>query len=240
MKAKLIFTFVTLFVTTTVSSQVMRTEELEKYAKERYGGKWTEAAENLVSQLSLDKNKSLTYEQVIDCGESTKEQLYVILNYWFAATFNDANSVIKLNDKELGTIIAEGHVSDIADHMGGANSYNINIRPIIKVDIKDKRIRVTYTVQYYNVEKLSGGGILSAVSESLGALSGSTTQARKELLEEHWGLETCFPFAKKDGHKAKKTSSKALVMTHAYSNIIMDKIEEAVKNGLIGNENNDW
>lgn len=40
--------------------------------------------------------------------------------------------------------------------------------------------------------------------------------------------------------KHKKTSSKALVMAHAYSNVIMDKIEEAVKNGLVGNEDSDW
>ena len=229
MKAKLLFLLVALFVTTTANSQVMRAEELEKYAKERYGEKWTEAAESLASQLSLDKNNSLTYEQIIDCGESTKEQLYVILNYWFTATFNDANSVIKLNDKELGTIIAEGYVADIAGHMGGANSYNVNIRPIIKVDIKDHRIRVTYTVQYYDVTKAIGGGIM-------GALGGTVPQ----MSHEKWGLETCYPFAEKDKHKAKKTSSKALVMTHAYSNVIMDKIVETVKNGLVGNENDDW
>ena len=229
MKAKLLFLLVALFVTTTANSQVMRAEELEKYAKERYGEKWTEAAENLASQLSLDKNNSLTYEQIIDCGESTKEQLYVTLNYWFTATFNDANSVIKLNDKELGTIIAEGYVADIAGHMGGANSYNVNIRPIIKEDIKDHRIRVTYTVQYYDVTKAIGGGIM-------GALGGTVPQ----MSYEKWGLETCYPFAKKDKHKAKKTSSKALLMTHAYSNVIMDKIEETVKNGLVGNENDDW
>jgi hypothetical protein len=29
-------------------------------------------------------------------------------------------------------------------------------------------------------------------------------------------------------------------MTHADSNAIMDKVEEAVKNGLIGNEDDDW
>ena len=29
-------------------------------------------------------------------------------------------------------------------------------------------------------------------------------------------------------------------MTHAYSNVIMDKIVETVKNGLVGNENDDW
>ena len=29
-------------------------------------------------------------------------------------------------------------------------------------------------------------------------------------------------------------------MTHAYSNVIMDKIENAVKHGIVGNENDDW
>jgi hypothetical protein len=29
-------------------------------------------------------------------------------------------------------------------------------------------------------------------------------------------------------------------MTHAFSNVIMDKIEEAVKNGVSGNENDNW
>lgn len=217
------------FAVVAVNAQVLRAEELEMYAKEKYGDKWTEAAENLASQLSLDRNNSLTYVQVIDCGESTKEQLYVILNYWFTATFNDANSVIKLNDKEMGVIIAEGYVADIASHMGGANSYNVNIRPIIKVDIKDNRIRVTYTVQYYDVTKAIGGGIIGALGDAIPQMS-----------HEKWGLETCYPFVEKDEHKAKKTSSKALVMTHAYSNVIMDKIEETAKNGLVGNENDDW
>lgn len=212
------------------NAQIMRSEELEKYAKEKYGEKWVEAAENLASTLTLDKNNSLTYQQVIECGEQTKEQLYVILNYWFTASFNDANSVVKLNDKELGTIIAEGYVADIVQHMGGLSAYNVNFRPIIKVDIKDQKIRVTYTVQCYEIEKLAGGGILGTMGGAAGAAK----------VDEKWGLDTCYPFAAKDGHKAKKTSSKALVMVHAYSNVIMDKIEEAVKNGLVGNENEDW
>ena len=29
-------------------------------------------------------------------------------------------------------------------------------------------------------------------------------------------------------------------MTHAYSNAVIDKIEEVVKNGLVGNEDEDW
>lgn len=70
----------------------MRVDELEKYAKEKYGDKWTEAA-NISKSVELDKNKAMTFVQVIPCdGQTAAEQLYVNLNYWFTATFNDANS----------------------------------------------------------------------------------------------------------------------------------------------------
>lgn len=229
MRKFLLLTAVMLCAAFSASAQLMRAEELENYAKERYGDKWTEAAKNLASQLTLDKNNSLTYVQVIDCGDKTKEQLYVILNYWFTASFNDANSVIQLNDKEMGVIIAKGYVPDIANHAGGTNAYEVNISPIIKVDIKDNRIRVTYSVQCYDVTIARGGGIMGALGGTIPTMD-----------SEKWALETCYPFVAKDMHGAKRTSSKALVMAHAYSNVIMDKIEEAVTNGLVGNEGDDW
>ena len=88
----------------TVDAQILRADELENYAKEKYGEKWVDAATNLGSQLTSDKNNAITYTQVIPAEGKTKEQLYVLLNYGFTATFNDANSVIKLNDKELGPL----------------------------------------------------------------------------------------------------------------------------------------
>lgn len=216
-------------VSATANAQILRAEELCKYAKEKYGDKWTKAAKNLGTQLSLDKNNAITYTQIIQAPKKNKEQLYVLLNYWFTATFNDANSVIQLNDKTLGTIIAQGMVSDIAQHTGGSNSYNVSIKPIIKCDIKDYKIRVTYSVPFYCVEKMIGGGWI-------GALGGSQTAPTRS--EETWTLDECYPFAQKDSHK--KTSSKALIMAHAYSNVVMDKIEECVKNGLVGNEDDNW
>lgn len=231
---KVLFLMIVSLFSLNLSAQVMRAEELEKYAKENYGDKWVEAAENLGSSLVLDKNQSLTYEQIIDCGEQTKEQLYITLNHWFAESFNDANAVIKLNDKEAGVIIGVGYVANVAQHVGGMSSYNVHIKPVIKVDIKDKKIRVTYTLQYYIIEQNIGGGWISVASAATGELPDTERRISK------WGLETCYPFSQKDQHKAKKTSSKALIMAHAYSNVIMDKIEEAVKNGLVGNENDDW
>ena len=131
--------------------------------------------------------------------------MYVTLNHWFVESFNDANSVIQLNDKEEGVIIGKGYLSDIAGHLGGMNAYNVSVHPMII--------------------EASRGGFKAALSNT-----------RPSISTEKWPLETCYPFIEKDEHKAKKTSSKALVMTHAYSNVIMDKIEEAVKNGLAGNE----
>lgn len=174
------------FVCTTMNAQILRADELEKYAKEKYGEKWVDAATNISSQLSLDKNNAITYTQVIPAEGKTKEQLYVLLNYWFTATFNDANSVIKLNDKDLGTIIAQGYVENIAQHVGGGNSYKVNLTPVIKCDIKDNKVRINYTVPYYSVVVAVGGGWVAAL--------GGTPPVRSD---QNWTLDTCFPFAKK-------------------------------------------
>lgn len=225
---KILLIFAAMFIVhVSGNAQILRAEELEKYATEKYGKKWVDAAKQLSSQLQLDKNDALTYVQVIPAPNKTKAQLYVLLNYWFTSTFNDANSVIKLNDKELGTIIAQGFVEGIAQHTGGMNSYYVNLKPIIKCDIKDNKVRITYTVPFYSVVKAVGGGILGAI--------GGTAPDRSD---ENWTLDKCYPFTQDDSHK--KTSSKALIMAHAYSNVIMDKIEECIKNGMTGNEQDNW
>ncbi len=213
-----------------VNAQLLRTEELYKYSMDKYGDKWDEAAENLAKELCLDQNNGISYVQVIEAPGVTADKLYVLLNYWFTATFNDGNSVLQLNDKDLGTIIAQGYMPDIAEHTGGSNAYRISIRPIIKCDIKDGRVRVTYTVPYYITTKIIGGG--SLVQALGGGRVGTTTTEGNEAIDQ------CFPFIEKDKHK--KTSCKAFIMANAYSNVVMDKIESCVKQGLVGNENDDW
>lgn len=216
-----------LLATVIVNAQIMRAEELLDYAKEKYGEKWVEAAANLASELSLDKNNALTYTQVVEAPGKTKEQLYVLINYWYTSTFNSGKAVIQLNDKDAGVIIGRGYIDGVAGHVGGMTTYKVNLTPVIKTDIKEGKIRITYTVPFYEVEKFVGGGILGAVGG-----------ARASAINENWVLDKCYPFVEKDSHK--KTSSKAFVMAHAYSNVIMDKIEEAVKNGMTGNETDNW
>lgn len=222
-------------------AQVMKPADLEKYAKERYGDKWLDAAKNLAQGLTLDKNESLTYQQVVQAPGKTKQQLYVALNYWATATFKD-HQAITLNDKELGCIIISSTIPNIVEHIGTLNKYSVSITPVIRLDIKDGRVRVTYTVQNYDILADISGGWLSPVDKDKKTYGDSKRKANDKtnakLYDEQWEIAKHYPFVEKDSQK--RTCAKALVMTHAYSNAIIDKVEEALKSGLVGNEDDDW
>ena len=81
MKKFLLIIATLLLAGASMQAQVMKVADLEKYAKERYGDNWLDATKNLSKELTLDKNESLTYQQVIQAPGKSREQLYVILNY---------------------------------------------------------------------------------------------------------------------------------------------------------------
>ena len=238
----------TLCGATGTQAQVMKAADLEKYAKQRYGDKWLDAAANLASTLTLDKNESLTYQQVIEAPGKTKTQLYVALNYWATATFKDKQA-ITLNDKEAGCIIISSTIDGIADHTGTLNRYVVSITPIIRIDIKEGRVRVTYTVQNYDILKAEDAGWLGGLLDNSDNRQNNQNihsdgkrmkddKTDRRLYDEQWEIARHYPFVEKDNKK--RTCSKALVMTHAYSNAIIDKVEEALKNGIVGNEDDNW
>lgn len=230
-----------LFGGVVAQAQVMKSADLEKYAKSKYGDKWLDAAKNIAQGLTLDKNESLTYQQVIEAPGKTKEQLYIALNYWTTATFKDKQA-ITLNDKDAGCIIISSTLPNIAEHTGTLNKYSVGITPVIRIDIKEGKIRVTYTVQTYDVLADISGGWLSPSDENNKTYGDSKRKkddkTNAKLFDEQWEIAKHYPFVEKDSQK--RTCAKALVMAHAYSNAVLDKIEEAVKNGIVGNEDEDW
>ncbi len=247
MKRTLIFAFSMLFGIA-IQAQIMKNADLEKYAKERYGDKWLDAAKNLAGTLKLDKNESLTYQQVIEAPGKTKQQLYVALNYWATATFKDKNA-ITLNDKDAGCIIISSPIDGIADHTGTLNRYIVSITPVIRIDIKEGRIRATYTVQNYDILKAEDAGWIGGLLDNSDNRQSHQNvwsdgkrmkddKTDRRLYDEQWEIAKHYPFVEKDSKK--RTCSKALIMTHAYSNVVMDKIEEAIKNGIVGNEDDEW
>ena len=241
MKKLLLLAVAAIMATMHVDAQMMKASDLEQYAKERYGDKWLVAAANLARTLTLDKNESLTYQQIIEAPGKTKEQLYVALNYWATATFKD-HQAITLNDKEAGCIIISSTIPNIVKHMGSVNSYSVSITPVIRIDIKEGRVRVTYTVQNYDILTDISGGWFSLSEPDERTYGDSKRKAgdktNPNLYDEQWEIAQHYPFVPKDMQK--RTCAKALVMTHAYSNAVLDKVEEAIKNGLVGNEDDDW
>ena len=228
--------------------QVMKAADLEKYAKEKDADKWLEASRNLASGLTLDKNESLTYQEVIQAPGKTKQQLYVALNYWVTATFKDKQA-ITLNDKDAGCIIVSSSIDGIADHTGTVNRYVVSITPIIRLDIKDEKVRVTYTVQNYDILKADDAGWIGGLFDNSDNRRNNQNvfsdgkrmkddKTDRRLYDEQWEIAKHYPFVEKDAQK--RTCSKALVMTHAYSNAILDKVEEAIKNGMPGSDDDDW
>ena len=242
---KKIMTLATIFMLCVMGTQaqVLKGADLEKYAKQRYGDRWVDAAMNLASSLMLDKNQSLTYQEVIEAPGKTKSQIYVALNYWATATFKDKQA-ITLNDKDAGCIIISSTLKDIAEHTGTVNSYSVSITPVIRLDIKEGRIRVTFTVQNYDILRDISGGFLSGLVTNVDDRTYGDSKRKAEdktnanLYDEQWEIARHYPFVDKDPQK--RTCSKALVMTHAYSNAIMDKVKEAVQNGLVGNDDDNW
>ena len=227
---------------TSIQAQIMKAADLEKYAKERYGDKWLDAAANLATSITLDKNQSITYQEVIEAHGKTKQQLYVAVNYWATATFKDKQA-ITLNDKDAGCIIISSTIPNIVEHIGTLNKYSVSITPVIRIDIKDGRLRVTYTVQSYDILADISGGWLSMAAENDRRTYGDSKRKKDDktnenLYDEQWEIARHYPFVQKDAQK--RTCAKALVMAHAYSNAVIDKIEEAVKNGIVGNDNDDW
>ena len=240
-KTILIATLLILCGAATLNAQVMKSVDLEKYAKQRYGDRWLDAAAVIAKDMKFDKNESLSYQEVIEAPGKTKQQLYVALNYWATATFKD-NQAITLNDKDDGCIIISSTIRNIAEHTGTLNKYSVSITPVIRIDIKDGKVRVTYTVQNYDVLADISGGWLSFPDKDDKTYGDSKRKkddkTNANLYDEQWEISKHYPFVEKDAQK--RTCAKALVMTHAYSNAIIDKVEEAVKNGLIGNEDDDW
>jgi len=241
MKKILTLVAVAFLVAVSVNAQVMKSADLEKYAKERYGDKWVDAAMNIAAGLTLDKNESLTYQEVVPAPGKTRQQLYVALNYWVTSTFRDKQA-ITLNDKEAGCIIVTSTIADIVSHMGTLNKYSVSITPVIRFDIKDEKIRVTYTVQNYDILRDISGGWLSIPDKEEKTYGDSKRKKDDKtnamLYDEQWEIAHHYPFVEKDAQK--RTCAKALVMTHAYSNAIIDKLEEAIQNGIVGNEDDDW
>lgn len=118
--------------------------------------------------------------------------------------------------------------------MGAFTSVDISITPTIKVQIKDERIRVTYSVPFY-IE------VLGSYTEVLG--SGILGDFGDVFYKTNVTLDKTFPFGEVSGFSKRarrRAYGRSLVMCNAYANVVLDKLDKVIKNGFDGSADEEW
>ena len=94
--------------------------------------------------ISLFAQKPLEYNSIIEAEGITKSDIYVQVNDWLATTFNSANDVIQMADKESGRFIVKGNLY----YTFGKPMYNCNngtLNFTLKVSVRDDKFRFILT-----------------------------------------------------------------------------------------------
>jgi hypothetical protein len=227
MKVLLLFLFSLL---PTISyGQYITVDDLNKALEKELKSKssdYKSMANTIMQELPLDNNGGFTYVIVVEAPNKTKEQLYISLNAWFLRNFDGKG--ILLNDKEMGCIMAKERFHKISANGAFSSSntnYEVDIEPSIRTDIKEGKVRITYNVPCYELRDIT--------SKVWGR------QAFKKDKSRSMSFSESYPYNPKGFEK--KMMTKALVFTHYYSTIVVADIENAIKNGVIGNEaDDDW
>ncbi len=181
------------------------------------------------SIAGLDKNGSISIISVMQTPNMSKDKIFLEAHNWFNNMFNSGKSVVQLSDKELGAIIAKGHLPHIAEQVGFAWNFTISANILFRIDIKDGRFRVITTISSYESE--NRGGIAGAI----GGGAATTPQYSTHT------PQNCYPFVNGMGDGlSKKGAAKAYCACVIWSIVLQNKLYDAIEKGYIGGENEDW
>ena len=90
---KYLIALVLCVLTLTASAQVFTAEQIEKYAKDKYGDNWTEAAGNLSKEVALDNKNRLHYHNKYN---NHNKSYYCYYNY-----YNNRNNMHRRTNKQI-------------------------------------------------------------------------------------------------------------------------------------------
>ena len=102
--------------------------------------------------------ENIVASRVIDSVPGTKDEIYIKVKNYFARTYNDANSVIQTDDKENGVIIGKG-IYDLMVCNYMITTCKYKSYHIIRVDIKDGRVRVICSASDIDVDQKGTNGL---------------------------------------------------------------------------------
>lgn len=95
--------------------------------------------------LNLLAQNTLTYTEVVEIKEVTKDELYNRAKKWFVTTYKSGNQVIQLDDKETGAIIGKASMKYQPRPFTGSEKINGLIHYTISINLKNGRYKYEIT-----------------------------------------------------------------------------------------------
>ena len=77
----------------------------------------------------------------------------------------------------------------------------------------------------------------------MSAIAGSENDPNNQQTKQNVVLDSTYPYTELSGMNKKarkKAYARALVMSNAYANVILDKLTKVVREGFDGTANEDW
>jgi len=136
----------------------------------------------------ITSNSDLQITCIIDGLNYNKEQLYNMLLNYFVENYGDAKSVIQVQDKQIGQLVGKGlyskfffdkYSTPMWSHLVTYDSYHI-----LKIDIKDNKIRVSLLASEYQIQDDS--------YSVMGALAGGSNSTSNTSVKKVIGLSGPF------------------------------------------------
>lgn len=170
----------------------------------------------LIASLNINAQENLKFEKVIKTDSIGKNLLYSTINDWFATTYNSANDVIQMSDKDAGIIIGNGSMT--YNRKGMYTCYGGYIKYTIKIYVKDNRYKVVLTNFNHSVK--AGNGAQCA----LGIVTAADVYATKGMSKRYHN----------------KTWNDIKIKAEEYSNGIFLSLDKKTKNVKTETDEDDW
>ena len=171
----------------------------------------------LIASLNINAQENLKFEKVIKTDSIGKSLLYATINDWFASTYNSANDVIQMSDKDAGIIIGNGSMSYSKKGMFYM-CYSGYLKYTIKVYVKDNRFKVVLTNFNHSVK------VGNWPQCALGTLTTESVYATKGMSKKYHN----------------NTWNDLKVTAEEYSNEIFESLEKKTKNIKAESVGDDW
>lgn len=179
---------------------------------------FSQSAKEMLAEIEgkweLDNNGNVTFTKVIEIPNTTKEELYTRALSYFTYNYNSGDDVVQIKDKEQGVIVGKGVYPKV--HVGiSILTTTVHVTHILRIDIKDNKVRVILTLQQYKIT-ISGSGAPS---------------------HDTYNVADRYPIAKKDSQKTVMT--KAFYKSYKKAMNTFEEIEKSLKEGNTGKETGD-